>query len=228
MKKTAIILAAGKGTRMNSDVQKQYMLIEDKPVLYYSLKTFEESSADEIILVTGEGEKEYCKKNIVDYYNLKKVATIVEGGKERYDSAYNGLKAISGECIVAIHDAARPLVTGDIIERTFECAEKYGACVAGVPAKDTIKMVNEKFIITNTPSRSTMWITQTPQTFRYEIIKDAYDKMILANDKSITDDSMVVEKYGKTEVRFVMGSYQNIKITTPEDIDIASIINRCR
>lgn len=223
MKTTAIILAAGKGARMNSDIQKQYMSICGKPLLYYPLKTFYEGPVDEIILVVGRGEIEYCKKNIIDKYNFKKVAKIVEGGTERYESVYNGLQAV-GECdIIAIHDGARPFVTAENIADSIKCAAKYGACVVGTPVKDTIKTVDDDFTIVSTPVRKTLWIAQTPQTFRYNIIKSAYDRMIADKNQDITDDAMVAEIYENVRARFVMGSYKNIKVTTPEDIDIAEM-----
>lgn len=222
-KVTAIVLAAGSGSRMKSQTKKQFMELKGKPVIWYSLFAFEQSEVNQIILVTGKEDIEYCKKNIVEKYGLKKVAAIVPGGKERYESVYLGLREAKGE-IVLIHDGARPLISGDIIKRCIEGAECYDACVAGMPVKDTIKITKEDNIIDSTPERERVWITQTPQAFKYELIKKAYDNMNKSKSIKVTDDAMVVEKYGSHEVRFVEGSYSNIKITTPEDIALAETL----
>lgn len=224
----AIVLAAGQGRRMNSDVQKQYILINDRPVIFYSLKTFQESFIDEIILVVGKGEKDYCQSEIIDKYNFTKVKKIVEGGNERYHSVANGLMVIEGDGYVFIHDGARPFITEDILQRTYEAVKKYGACVAGMPVKDTIKIVDENQFSKQTPNRDALWQVQTPQVFNIELAKEAYDKL-LAKEKElknqgikITDDAMVVETLMNHPVKLVKGSYENIKITTPEDLNIAN------
>lgn len=213
----AIVLAAGNGSRMNSNTKKQFMEIKGKPVIWYSLFAFENSPVDKVILVTGKEDIEYCRKNIVEKYGFKKVVSIVEGGKERYESVNNGLKQAEGG-IVLIHDGARPLINSDIIKRSIEGAEQYGACVVGVPSKDTIKITKEDNIIDSTPDRNSVWITQTPQAFKYELIKTAYDNIKKDTGINITDDAMVVEYFTHHQVRFVLGEYTNLKITTPEDI----------
>lgn len=227
MKTTAIVLAGGRGKRMNSAVPKQFLMIKDKPVLYYSLKAFEDSFIDSVILVAAEDDMEYCKKEIVDKYGFHKVAKIVVGGKERYHSVLNGIKAI-GECdYIFIHDGARPFVTQDMLTRLLETVKQSHACVAGMPVKDTIKIANEDGYIETTPKRELVWMIQTPQVFEFELIKKAY--LILEKDEysllqkgiSITDDAMVVEMLLGEKVKLVEGSYQNIKITTPEDLAIA-------
>lgn len=227
-KTIAIVLAAGQGKRMNSDVQKQYILINDRPVIFYSLKTFQKSFIDEIILVVGKGEKDYCQSEIIDKYNFTKVKKIVEGGSERYHSVANGLMVIEGDGYVFIHDGARPFITEDILQRTYEAVKKYGACVAGMPVKDTIKIVDENQFSKQTPNRDALWQVQTPQVFNIELAKEAYDKL-LAKEKElknqgikITDDAMVVETLMNHPVKLVKGSYENIKITTPEDLNIAN------
>lgn len=223
----AIVLAAGQGKRMNASVPKQYLLIKDKPILYYTLKTFEDSFVDEIILVVGEGEEEYCRQNFVETYNFTKIAQIVVGGKERYHSVYNALKSIEQkDSIVFIHDGARPFVTNDILQRAYESANEHGACIVGVPVKDTIKIVRADGSVQDTPDRNTLWSVQTPQTFLLEQIKNAYDAMMELEQKdelhlAVTDDAMVMENFGKRKVMVVKGSYENIKITTPEDLIIA-------
>ena len=221
MKVTAIVLAAGSGKRMNSDVHKQYLLIKDKPVLYYSLKAFEESEVDNIILVVGSGEVEYCKKEIVEQYNLTKISAIVEGGKERYHSVYEGLKASGDTAYVLIHDGARPFLTKDIIARAIEEVKKCQACVVGMPVKDTIKIADEACYAKETPNRAFVWQVQTPQAFSYGLIYDAYTRMLEQGESGITDDAMVVERMTDYKVKLIEGSYRNIKITTPEDLLIA-------
>lgn len=221
MKTTAIVLAAGSGKRMNSKVHKQYLLLKGKPVLYYSLKAFEDSLIDDIILVVGAGEIDFCQKEIVERYNFQKVRAIVEGGKERYHSVYEGLKAAGEADYVLIHDGARPFVSQSIIERTVEAVCEYKACVVGMPVKDTIKIVDEDTFAKETPNRSTVWMVQTPQAFSYPLIYDAYTGMLAEEDTAITDDAMVVERMTDYKVKLIEGSYQNIKITTPEDLDVA-------
>ncbi len=223
---TAIILAAGKSQRMNSNVQKQYMIIHGKPVLYYSLKAFSDSAVDDIIIVTGEKEQELVKETIVDKYGFDKVRAIVPGGRERYDSTFAGLKACQGSDYVLIHDAARPMINSEVIERAIEGAMQYKAVVVGMPAKDTIKIVDEKEYASKTPPRKNMWIVQTPQAFDYDLIYRAYERMLSDGQarRAITDDAMVVETYGDAKVKLVFGDYLNIKITTIDDIILAESI----
>jgi len=221
MKTTAIVLAAGSGKRMNSKVHKQYLLLKGKPVLYYSVKAFEDSRIDDIILVVGAGEIDFCRKEIVEQYGFKKVRAIVEGGKERYHSVYEGLKAAGETDYVLIHDGARPFVSQPIIERTLEAVCEYKACVVGMPVKDTIKIVDGDTFAKETPNRSMVWMVQTPQAFSYPLIYDAYTRMLADEDTAITDDAMVVERMTDYKVKLIEGSYENIKITTPEDLDVA-------
>lgn len=230
-KYAAIVLSAGRGKRMNSTVPKQYLLLNGKPVLYYSLLAFEKSMVDEIILVTGKEEVSYCQKEIIEKYNIKKVKAIVSGGKERYHSVFCGLQALEKEestaQYVMIHDGARPFIDDAIIERCAQGVEKYKACVAGMPVKDTIKIADEDLFAVQTPNRSNVWMVQTPQTFERTIIWDAY-KTIIAEEQSgktisVTDDAMVVEKMTDYKVKMILGSYENIKITTPEDLQIAQL-----
>lgn len=226
-KGTAIVLAAGRGTRMKSSVQKQYMLIHGKPVLYYSLRAFEESPyIQDIIVVTGETEIEYCRKEIVEKYGFSKVTDIVAGGKERYHSVYAGLLACRGTDYVYIHDGARPFVDGEMIARTYEEVCRSGACVAGMPVKDTIKIADADGCIESTPNRNMVWMVQTPQVFAYQIVRRAYDLQMEHENPLITDDAMVVEQMLGHKVRLVEGSYRNMKITTPEDIPLAEVLCR--
>lgn len=220
---TAIILAAGKGTRMQSEMPKQYLPLLGKPILFYSLQAFEQSAVDEIILVTGKEEQEYCKKEIIEKYKFQKVVHIAEGGAERYDSVYQGLLAAKGAEYILIHDGARPLITTDIIYTAIQEVKKKGACVVGMPVKDTIQLVTSEQIIEFTPIRKRTWIAQTPQCFEYSVVLSAYKKAIEHKDSSITDDAMVVMRYGNREVSMIEGSYENIKVTTPEDILLAEL-----
>ena len=165
----AICLAAGQGKRMESKVQKQYLLIEDKPVLYYALKAFQDSSIEEVVLVVGIGEEEYCKREIVERYGFTKVKNIVAGGKERYHSVFHGLQAVEKADYILIHDGARPFLTQDIIARCIEGVKEYKACVTGMPVKDTIKLADAEQNIESTPERSRVWMIQTPQAFALAI-----------------------------------------------------------
>ena len=219
---TAIILAAGQGSRMQSSKAKQFMDLQGKPLLYYSLKTFADSGIGNIVIVTGQDFIEYCQKQIVDYYHIAHVSAIVPGGKERYHSVYEGLKAAEDADIVMIHDGARPFVTQAMIEASYDAAKDKGAVIVGVPVKDTIKRVSMENIAVDTPDRSILWQIQTPQSFEYRLIRSAYDKMFEQEDEAITDDAMVLERYGRQQVTVIMGDYQNIKITTPEDMVIAN------
>lgn len=222
-KYTAIILAAGSGKRMNSKVHKQYLIIQDRPVLYYSLKAFEDSAVDEIVLVVGKGEEKFCRKEIVDKYGISKVKAIVEGGKERYHSVFEGLKQTSDADYVLIHDGARPFVNQDIIRRCMQEVQKYQACVVGMPVKDTIKIADEEGYAKQTPDRKNVWMIQTPQTFSYALIYEAYEEMLETEDTAITDDAMVLERIKGKKSKLIEGSYRNIKITTPEDLLIANV-----
>jgi 2-C-methyl-D-erythritol 4-phosphate cytidylyltransferase len=220
----AVVLSAGVGKRMGSEVPKQYLPINKKPVIYYSLKAFEDSSVSEIVLVTGKDDVTYCRTEIVEQYQLHKVTAIVPGGAERYDSVYEGLKAVEQADYVLIHDGARPMLTSDIIDRCMEAVQKEDACVAGMPVKDTIKRVDVNEYTEETPDRRSLWQVQTPQTFSYPLILEAYEKLQQQLKEApeqlpaITDDAMVAEYFLHKNVKLVRGSYENIKITTQEDL----------
>ena len=221
---TAIVLAAGSGKRMGTKVQKQYLELAGKPILYYSLQAFEDSPLiDDIILVTGKEEIAYCKEEIVEKYQIKKVRKIVAGGKERYHSVHNGLQEVDFGGYVFIHDGARPFVTNEIIEAAYHEVVKCRACVVGMPVKDTIKIADEEGYIAQTPNRAFVWQIQTPQVFETELVKAAYAKLMEQPDVNVTDDAQVVESMMYEDVKLVKGSYENIKITTPEDLEIANI-----
>lgn len=221
---TAIVLAAGSGKRMGTKTQKQYLDLEGKPVLYYSLKTFEEAERiDDIILVVGESEISYCREEIVQRYGFTKIQKIVAGGSERYESVWNALQVCDGTDYVFIHDGARPFVTEDMIERAYQAVVSDRACVIGMPVKDTIKIADEDGYIAETPNRDYVWMIQTPQVFEKELVYTAYAKLMENPQLKVTDDAQVVESMMYEDVRLVHGSYENIKITTPEDLEIAKL-----
>lgn len=217
----AIVLAAGQGKRMNSQVAKQYLEIREKPLLYYTLMAFQQSKVEEIVLVTGKGEEQYCLENIICPYGITKVHAVVTGGDERYDSVYEGLKRCRGAEYVLIHDGARPCISSTIIDNTISAVQIYNACIVAVPVKDTIKTVGQDGIVQETLPRDVLQIVQTPQAFSYPLIRDAYDRLMLQEHNSITDDAMVVEKMTQVPIHVVEGSYANIKVTTPEDLPLA-------
>lgn len=222
---TAIVLAGGQGKRMGTKIQKQYLEIQGKPVLYYSLHVFQQSELiDEIILVVGENQEEYCKKEIVDKFEITKVTKIVVGGSERYYSVWNGLCAMDEDGYVFIHDGARPFINDKILNRAYETVQKEKACVVGMPVKDTIKIADENEFAKETPNRKYVWMVQTPQVFETSLVKKAYGMLMKRDNITVTDDAMVVETMLGQNVKLVEGSYQNIKITTPEDLTIAEVL----
>ena len=231
----AIVLAGGRGTRMGGDTPKQFMEVCGHPLIWYSLKTFEESFVDEVILVCAGGDVEYCTTEIVEKYGFSKVKSIVCGGRERYHSVYNGIKALrcvdEGDMrdpadIVMIHDGARPLVSQDVLRRVYDAAVADHAAVAAVPAKDTVKMADPEGFATETLRRDLVWLMQTPQAFDLYEVYEAYSKLIDSEDEliskgiTVTDDAMVLELFSDRRVRFVEGDYRNIKVTTPEDLEL--------
>lgn len=234
MKTVAIVLAAGSGKRMGTSTKKQFLLLLDKPILFYSLKAFEDSFIDEIILVTSKEDMTYVNEEIVQRYNFSKVTKIVEGGKERYHSVLSGLNAVADGDYVFIHDGARPLADKEILDRALEGVKKYKACVVGVPSKDTVKIANENGMVAATPNRNLVWNIQTPQVFDFQLIKEAYINVVSrelelkANGVNITDDAMILEEYSHHPVKLIEGSYENIKVTTPDDLILAECFLRRR
>lgn len=222
----AIVLAGGKGRRMNCKIQKQYLTLADKPLILYSLEAFEQSPIDEIVLVVGAKEQESVYQNIIPLYKFQKITAVVEGGQERYHSVYAGLKALQNCDYVLIHDGARPLLTDAIICRAIQGAIDYQACVVGMPVKDTIKESDSTGFAVRTPDRTRLWQIQTPQAFAYPLIRSAYDWLMQdeSHQNGITDDAMVVERYGGPTIKLVEGSYANIKVTTPEDMVVATAL----
>lgn len=220
-----VIVAAGTGSRMNMGINKQFIKLEGKEIIAYTIEKFyNNSNIEDIVVVVKEDESEFFKKEILDKYNFKNVK-IAYGGKERQDSVYNGLKLLDEKCdVVLIHDGARPFVSDKIIDKSIEEAKEHKAIVVGVPVKDTIKVIDNDKNIVDTPNRSVLWAVQTPQTFEYNILIDAY-KDAFKNKFYGTDDAMLVERIGY-KVKMLEGSYNNIKITTQEDLNIGSQILR--
>ena len=214
---TAVIVAAGKGRRMGTEVSKQFLPLCGKEILAHSVEKFEKAEKiRDIVLVTGEDSLQDVRE-MAQEYGWKKIVAVVAGGKERQDSVWNGLQAVSDDTdIVLIHDGVRPFVTEDILNHSIETAVEMGSCVAGVPAKDTIKVCNGENIAVATPDRSTLWQIQTPQTFQKDLIMQAYQKA-KAEGFVGTDDASLAE-YSGCPVKVIMGSYRNIKITTKEDL----------
>jgi len=216
-KNCAIILAAGKGKRMGANINKIFLNLKDKPILYYTINAFEvHKYIGEIILVASKNEVKECK-NLIEKYKFKKVLKIVEGGSERQNSVFNGLKAVNKDTdIVLIHDGARPFVTEDIISNGIKYANLYGIASCGVTPKDTIKVKNEEGFSMETLDRSKLINIQTPQCFKYNIIYSCHDK-IKDTNISVTDDTSVTEYFGYKTFLYD-GQYTNIKITTYEDM----------
>ncbi|MCD7884041.1 MAG: 2-C-methyl-D-erythritol 4-phosphate cytidylyltransferase [Lachnospiraceae bacterium] len=246
MKNVAIVLAGGSGSRMKSKVKKQYMMLGNRPVLWYSLRVFQENpNIDEIVLVCGTGEEEQCRREFVETYGFSKIQKITAGGKERYNSVYEGLKEVGACDYVLIHDGARPFINHKMLERIFACLADCPACVVGMPVKETIKIRNADCFVEQTLPRDRLWTVQTPQSFSCSLIRQAYDKLMsfyqfdaelrqerrkqsIETEKTrtqpITDDAMVVETIMNIPVKLIEGSYDNIKITTPEDLAVAEML----
>ncbi|BDV44837.1 2-C-methyl-D-erythritol 4-phosphate cytidylyltransferase [Geotalea uraniireducens] len=225
----ALVPAAGMGKRMGASINKQYLQLAGKPILAHTLAVFEQAAfVAGIYLVIPEDEIAYCRAEVVERYRLTKVRRIVAGGKERQQSVLNGLRAMEGTAaddVVLIHDGVRPFVPEEVLCRAAEMAREADGALVAVPAKDTIKVV-ENGVITATPPRESLWLAQTPQAFRYAVIRAAHE--VADAERFLgTDDAMLVERLGR-EVRIVMGDYRNIKITTPDDLLLAGAFLRER
>ena len=217
---TAIIMAAGKGKRMQTAVSKQFLPVCGKEILAWTVDVFEKSPLVDNILLMASADGKEDVQHLWDNYGWKKVAAVLEGGKERQNSVANGLAAVEEDTdIVLIHDGVRPFVTEEMIADSIVAAQAYGGAVIGVPAKDTIKVCSADGMAVETPDRSTLWQIQTPQTFQRSLIVDAYEKA--EKDGFLGTDDASVAEFAGHQVKVVMGSYRNIKITTKEDLIIA-------
>lgn len=228
MKTVAIIPAGGAGRRLASSVAKQYLLLDGVPVLARTLKIFQQAKViDEIILVVPPDDLVFAQKQLVEKYSLTRVSAVVAGGNERQDSVRNGLCAIAGICgVVVIHDGVRPLLTCEMITNVVAAAKNAGASSTGVKVKDTVKRTAGSDLVEATLPRNNLWLTQTPQAFDFDVLQKAY--AAAANDKFYgTDDASLVERIG-VKVKMIGGSYENIKITTPDDLLVAEAFIRNR
>ncbi|HOD34376.1 MAG TPA: 2-C-methyl-D-erythritol 4-phosphate cytidylyltransferase [Syntrophales bacterium] len=228
MKTVAIIPAAGSGRRMEGALSKQYLALAGVPILVHTLRKFEGAPAvDTVFLVVPAGDEDVIRRDMVDSYGLRKVRKILPGGRERQDSVRAGIDALPEDTeIVVIHDAVRPFVTGELIAASVEGARAFGAVSLGVPVKDTVKSVETGGWVDHTMERAKLWLTQTPQTFRVEVIREAY-RRAFADGFYGTDDASLAERIG-IRVRMLPGIYENIKITTPGDIELGAILIRNR
>jgi 2-C-methyl-D-erythritol 4-phosphate cytidylyltransferase len=224
MRTVAIIPAAGSGNRMNRDVSKQYLALAGKPILVCTLEVFEASPlVDALLVVVPSQDVVSLRTDILAPWNLKKVAGIIPGGKERQDSVRAGIEALDGDAeLVIIHDSVRPFITSELIESCIRAAAAEGAATVGVPVKDTVKEVGPDGRILRSCDRSLLWLTQTPQAFRRDIIENAH-RAAVRDGFTGTDDASLVERLG-ISVRMIRGDYGNIKITTPEDLVIAEAL----
>lgn len=215
-----IIVAAGRGTRMGTKESKQFLSLRDKPIIVHTLEVFDRHPViREMVLVTGEQDVERCRGWIAEYGITKKVK-VIPGGAERQHSVYRGLREI-GTPWVLVHDGVRPFVTSGQVTSCYEAAVRHGAAILAVPVKDTIKQADARGRVTGTPDRTSLWAVQTPQAFRRSDLLRAHEDAE-ADGFIGTDDAMLIERLG-LPVFVAEGSYRNIKITTPEDLDVAEI-----
>ncbi len=224
-----IIVAGGSGLRMASEKKKQYIHIDEIPILTHTLKVFDQvDQIDNIVLVVPKEDQTYCQTNILEPYNFKHAIEIIPGGKKRQDSVFNGLtylkeqKKINQDAIILIHDGVRPFVNNEIIDKSIQGAQQNGACIPVVKLTDTIKEVSQNSKIIKTRDRENLFSAQTPQSFKFDLIIRAFEHAI-ENSFIGTDDASIVEYFGKP-VKICEGSKLNIKITTPEDLMLASHI----
>lgn len=220
----ALIPAAGMGSRMQAGINKQYLRLGDRPILAHTLAIFDQHPlVDRIVVVAPEAEIPYCREQVIAAYGFQRVTAIVAGGAERQDSVRLGLAACAGadDDLVLIHDGVRPFLPSTRLAELLTAATDHGACIVAVPVKDTIKQVDGQ-MITGTPERSSLWQAQTPQAFRFALIRDAHQKALATGYRG-TDDASLVERLGHP-VAIVPGDYRNFKITTPEDLVLANAL----
>ena len=213
---------------MGSTVKKPYLLLAGRPILYHALKAFDRApSVDRIILAVAPGEEACCETDVVRKFSFNKNITVIAGGEVRQESVRRLLEQVPKETpLVLIHDGARPLITVDLIERALKETEKWQATVAAVPVKDTIQATDEAGFVQETLPRNLLWSIQTPQTFELQLIREAHQKAL--KDGFIgTDEGSLVTRLGRP-VKIIMGAYDNIKVTTPEDLIIAEALLKKR
>jgi len=220
----AIIVSAGKGVRMNRSTPKQYLLLQGRPVLCHTIIAFDSCpEVDNIILVVPENDIQFCREQLLSELNLKTPVNVLAGGKRRQDSVFNGILSIDDRGgIVVIHDSVRPLVSSDMISRCIRKARTSGACILGVPLRDTLKAVDGNSVIKKTIPRENLWLAQTPQAFHYQLIRDAHEAAAKQGIEA-TDDAALLEWMG-LPVSILGSTVDNLKITTNEDLVLANII----
>lgn len=216
-----VIAAAGTGSRMGAEINKQFLLLDSRPILAYSLDVFERMDlVSQVVVAANAREVDYCAEEVIAKFAYRKVSRVVAGGASRQESVWQGLQHIEKDAaLVAVHDGARPLLTTALIMDLYQAAQKWGAAVPGVPVRDTLKTVDDEAFVQETLNRSLVTAIQTPQVFRRADLYRAY-QMAHEQQFQATDDAALYEKYiGR--VRVVPGDHRNLKITTPEDIIIA-------
>lgn len=227
MKVSAIILAAGMGKRMGAGGNKQFLLIDQKPMIVHALQAFENCPlVHDMYLVVNRNDRALLENEVLRAYTFGKLRELVTGGELRQDSVINGITAVKKPCdVIVIHDGARPFVSTALIEKGIALMDSYDAVIPGLPVKDTIKTITRKGFVSRTLKRDTLWQVQTPQTFKYDVIAGAYRDGVLQNFHGY-DDASFVERLGK-KVKVIEGSSYNLKITTPEDLVLAvGIVSR--
>jgi 2-C-methyl-D-erythritol 4-phosphate cytidylyltransferase len=224
MKTVVIIPAGGTGRRMGGEIPKQYLLLAGIPILVHTLRVFQHSPlVHQILLVVPEGDVAEVRRDIVERFDFPKVSLIIAGGMERQHSVKNALVHVRDEHeIVLVHDGVRPFVTGVMIERAVNGAKEFGAVAVGVPVRDTVKEADAAGRVVRTVQREGLWLTQTPQAFRREVILAAYEEAAVDGFYG-TDDASLVERMG-VPVRMIPGDKDNIKVTTPEDLELGERI----
>ena len=224
MRTVAIVPAAGSGNRMGRGLSKQYLSLGGVPLLVHTLNVFEKCPlVDALLVVVPPPDVEAVRTEMLPRWNLKKLAGVIPGGKERQDSVRAGIETLDRDTdIVIVHDAVRPFITAKLIEDCIRAAAEEGAATVGVPVKDTVKEVGADGRVMRTCDRNLLWLTQTPQAFRRDIIENAHRAAVRDGYRG-TDDTSLVERLG-IAVRMIRGDYGNIKITTPEDLVIAEAL----
>ena len=217
-----VIVAGGKGSRMKQDLPKQFMELEDRPIIMHTLEAFHSYSSElNLILILPEDQMEFWNL-LVKKHHYMVPHKVFAGGKDRTESVRNGLKQVAGEGLVAIHDGVRPFVSSQIIHESFFQASRAGNAIAAVKSKDSLRRMKDS--VSEAVPREDYYLVQTPQTFRISIVKRAYEVL---NPSGVSDDATVVEKYGE-RINLIEGDYDNIKITTPEDVELAKLILKRR
>jgi 2-C-methyl-D-erythritol 4-phosphate cytidylyltransferase len=227
VKKIAIIVAGGTGLRMNSSIPKQFLLLQGKPVLFHTLNQFKKAdSSIELYVVLPKNQLDFWAKQCINFPEIltQTPHTLVEGGETRFHSSQNGLSAITEteDCLIAIHDGVRPLIRPELISTAFEYAKLHGNAILSIPSKDSIRkwdLVLQKYV---SVKRDEIRIIQTPQVFTLFSLRKAFNQ---SYNSEFTDDASVLESTGET-IHLVDGDYANLKITTPEDLNLAeSLMN---